>query len=81
MALALLAVDDDGHRAGNTKNCKVPFLKVLYEVWKNMAVDGVITEVCLRGLIQKATTTKIVGWIFSFHYQFKLLTNSELSVD
>ena len=58
MALALLAVDDDGHRAGNTKNCKVPFLKVLYEVWKNMAVDGVITEVCLRGLIQKATTTK-----------------------
>ena len=58
MALALLAVDDDGHRAGNTKNCKVPFLKVLYEVWKNMAEDGVITEVCLRGLIQKATTTK-----------------------
>lgn len=44
LALALLAVDDDGHRAGNTKNCKVPFLKVLYEVWKNMAEDGVITE-------------------------------------
>ena len=45
LALVVLAVDDDGHRTGNTKNCKVPFYNVLYEVWKNMAEDGVITLV------------------------------------
>ena len=50
MALVSLAVDDDGHRTGNTKNCKVPILQGLYEVWKNMAEDGVITRV--RGLTQ-----------------------------
>ena len=51
MALVSLAVDDDGYRTGNTKNCKVPFLQVLYEVWKNMVGDGVITLV--RGLTQE----------------------------
>ena len=46
MALALLAVDDGGHRALTAKNCEGSiFRKVLYEVWKNMAEDGVITQV------------------------------------
>ena len=51
MALVSLAVDDDGHSSGNTKNCKVPFYQKLYDVWKNMAEDGAITLV--RGLTQK----------------------------
>ena len=45
LALIALAVDDDGNRTGNTKNCKVPFYQTLYEVWKNMAKDGVIALV------------------------------------
>lgn len=45
LALVTLAVDDDGHRTGNTRNCKVPFYQALYEVWKNMAKDGLITLV------------------------------------
>ena len=45
MALAVLAVDDHGHSSGKTKNCKVPFSQVLYQVWKSMAEDGVITLV------------------------------------
>ena len=46
MALALLAVDDGEHRALTAKNCEGShFSKVLYEVWKNMAEDGVITQV------------------------------------
>ena len=52
MALASLAVDDDGNSTGNTKNCKVSIFQVLYEVWKNMAEDGAITLV--RGLTQHA---------------------------
>lgn len=43
--MVVLAEDDDGQRTGNTKNCKVPFYRVLYEVWKKMAEDGVITMV------------------------------------
>jgi len=43
LALVSLAVDDDGNRTGNTKNCKVSIFQVLYEVWKNMAEDGAIT--------------------------------------
>ena len=50
--MVILAEDDDGQRTGNTKNCKVPFYRVLYEVWKSMAGDGVITMV--RGLTQKS---------------------------
>ena len=45
LALAVLAVDDHGHSSGKTKNCKVPFSQVLYQVWKSMAEDGVITLV------------------------------------
>jgi len=52
LALVSLAVDDDGHSTGNTKNCKVLFfLQKLYDVWKNMAEEGAITLV--RGLTQK----------------------------
>ncbi len=43
--MVLLAEDDDGQRAGNTKNCKVPIYQLLYDVWKKMAEDGVITMV------------------------------------
>lgn len=53
MALVSPAVDDDGHRTGNTKNCKASILQVLYVVWKNMAEDGAITLVI--GLSQKET--------------------------
>ena len=45
MALAVLAVDDLGHSSGDTKNCKVSLSQVLYQVWKSMAEDGVITLV------------------------------------
>ncbi|XP_078376438.1 uncharacterized protein LOC144659798 [Oculina patagonica] len=43
LVVVLLAEDDDGQRAGNTKNCKVPIYQLLYDVWKKMAEDGVIT--------------------------------------
>ncbi|KAJ7374125.1 hypothetical protein OS493_009462 [Desmophyllum pertusum] len=43
LALIVFAEGDDGQLPGNTTSTKVPFYQVLYEVWRNMAEDGVIT--------------------------------------
>ena len=45
LALVVLAVNDDGQTSGNIKG-------LLYDVWKGMAEDGVITMV--RGLTKKS---------------------------
>ena len=60
MALVTLAVDDDGNRTGNTRNCKVPFYQALYEVWKNMAKDGLITLVRER---ERIPNNKAHSWM------------------
>ena len=49
----MLAEDDNGQIPGYTKNCKFSFYQLLYDVWKRMAEDGVITMV--SGLSKKAT--------------------------
>ena len=43
--MVLLAEDDDGYRAGETKNCKASFFQLLCDVWMRLADDGVITMV------------------------------------
>ena len=43
--MIVLAESDDGQVTGNTNNTKVAFYQVLYEVWKKMADDSVITMV------------------------------------
>ena len=65
LALIVLAVDDHGQSSGNTKNCKVPFPQVLYQVWKSMAEGGVITLV--RGLTPRFShILKFLNFYVSF---------------
>lgn len=42
-ALAVLAVDDDGHFTGDTKNTKFSLSQIMYDVWKSLAEDYLIT--------------------------------------
>ena len=43
--MAVLAVDDDGHFTGDTKNTKFSLSQILYDVWKSLAEDYLITVV------------------------------------
>lgn len=40
------AIGEDGQWLGNTKETKAPFADAMYQVWKTMADEGIITKVC-----------------------------------
>lgn len=41
-------MDDDGHFTGDTKNTKFSLSQILYDVWKSLAEDYLITVVRLK---------------------------------
>ena len=46
--MAVLAVDDDEHFTGDTKNTKFSFSQIMYDVWKSLAEDYLISVVRLK---------------------------------
>jgi len=46
LAVIMSAIGEDGQWLGNTKETKVPFADAMYQVWKTMADEGIITKVC-----------------------------------
>jgi len=51
------AIREDGQWLGNTKETKVPIADAMYQVWKTMADEGIITKVC-NGAVYKITNIK-----------------------
>ena len=41
-------MDDDGHFTGDAKNTKFSLSQILYDVWKSLAEDYLITVVRLK---------------------------------